>query len=106
MLFIKVSVFSISKSIEENRSNYYKELQLAQQKLEITKWIEWFASIIIFAQDDAEKTIQFTIKKMKFFVSNDVPVTHAYFDKEGKQIAIITIKPTDCASSVPDLFIY
>ncbi len=64
-------LFSISKSIEENRSNYYKELQLAQQKLEITKWIEWFASIIIFAQDDAEKTIQFTIKKMKFFDKYD-----------------------------------
>jgi len=64
-------LFSISKSIEENRSNYYKELQLAQQKLKITKWIEWFASIIIIAQDDAEKTIQFTIKKMKFFDKYD-----------------------------------
>jgi Fic family protein len=64
-------MFSISKSIEENRSNYYKELQLAQQRLEITKWIEWFASIIIFAQEDAEKTIQFTIKKMKFFDKYD-----------------------------------
>jgi Fic family protein len=64
-------LFSISKSIEENRSNYYKELQLAQQRLEITKWIEWFASIIIIAQDDAEKTIQFTIKKMKFFDKYD-----------------------------------
>ena len=64
-------LFSISKSIEENRSNYYKELQLAQQRLEITKWIEWFASIIIFAQEDAEKTIQFTIKKMKFFDKYD-----------------------------------
>ena len=64
-------MFSISKSIEENRSNYYKELQLAQQKLEITKWIEWFASIIIFAQDDAEKTIQFTVKKVKFFDKYD-----------------------------------
>jgi Fic family protein len=64
-------MFSISKSIEENRSNYYKELQLAQQRLEITKWIEWFASIIIFAQEYAEKTIQFTIKKMKFFDKYD-----------------------------------
>ena len=25
-----------------------------------------------------------TAEKMKFFVSNDVPVTHAYFDKEGE----------------------
>ena len=60
-------MFSISKSIEKNRSAYYKELQNGQQKLEITKWVEWFASIINSAQDDAEKTIQFTIKKVKFF---------------------------------------
>jgi Fic family protein len=64
-------MFSISKSIEQNKSAYYKELQHAQQRLEITKWIEWFASIIIFAQDDAEKTIQFTIKKVKFFNKHD-----------------------------------
>lgn len=64
-------MFSISKSIEENRSSYYKSLQYAQQRLEITKWIEWFASIIIIAQDDAEKTIQFTIKKVKFFDKYD-----------------------------------
>ena len=64
-------MFSISKSIEENRSAYYLALQNAQQNLEITKWIQWFASIIIFAQDDAEKTIQFTIKKVKFFDKYD-----------------------------------
>ncbi len=64
-------MFSISKSIEENRMAYYKELQQAQQSLEITQWIEWFASVIINAQNDAEKTIQFTIKKMKFFDKYD-----------------------------------
>jgi Fic family protein len=64
-------MFSISKTIEENRSAYYLALQNAQQNLGITKWIEWFASIIIFAQDDAEKTIQFTIKKVKFFDKYD-----------------------------------
>jgi len=64
-------MFSISKSIEENRLAYYKALQHAQQRLEITNWIEWFASIIIIAQNDAEKTIQFTIKKVKFFDKHD-----------------------------------
>ena len=64
-------MFSISKSIEENRSAYYIVLQNAQQKLDLTKWIQWFASIIIFAQDDAEKTIQFTVKKVKFFDKYD-----------------------------------
>ena len=64
-------MFSISKSIEENRSAYYIALQNAQQKLDLTKWIQWFASIIIFAQYDAEKTIQFTVKKVKFFDKYD-----------------------------------
>ena len=47
------------------------KLQNTQQKLDLTKWIQWFASIIIFAQDDAEKTIQFTVKKVKFFDKYD-----------------------------------
>ncbi len=40
-----------------------------------------------------------TTEEMKVFVTNDVPVTYAYFDKDGKQFAIITIQPTECASS-------
>ena len=47
------------------------KLQNTQQKLDLTKWIQWFASIIIFAQDEAEKTIQFTVKKVKFFDKYD-----------------------------------
>ena len=47
------------------------KLQNTQQKLDLTKWIQWFASIIIFAQDGAEKTIQFTVKKVKFFDKYD-----------------------------------
>jgi Fic family protein len=75
-------LFSISKAIEENRSDYYKALQQAQQKLEITKWIEWFASIVMIAQDDAEKTIQFTIKKVKFFDKYD----KSFNDRQKKVI--------------------
>lgn len=60
-------MFSISKSIEENRSAYYKALQQAQQSLDITKWIAWFGDMLVHAQNDAEKTIHFTIKKVKFF---------------------------------------
>ena len=75
-------LFSISKAIEENRSDYYKALQQAQQKLEITKWIEWFASIIMIAQDDAEKTIQFTIKKVNFFDKYD----KSFNDRQRKVI--------------------
>ena len=51
-------MFSISKSIEENRLAYYKALQHAQQRLEITNWIKWFASIIIFALSRISSILQ------------------------------------------------
>lgn len=60
-------MFSISKSIEKNKASYYKALRDAQQTLDITDWINWFASIVILAQNDAEKMIKFTIKKVRFF---------------------------------------
>ena len=76
--------------------------------LTMINWLESDPHVPAFKQRMLSEIRNYvcTAEKMKFFVSNDVPVTHAYFDKEGKQIAIITIKPTDCASSVPDLFIY
>ena len=64
-------MFSISKTIEKNRVDYYKALRNAQQTLDITGWIKWFASIIIMAQNDAEKMINFTIKKVRFFDKHD-----------------------------------
>jgi hypothetical protein len=71
-------------------------------------WLESETDVPAFKQRMLSKLRNHvcTTEGMHFFVSNDVPVTYAYFDKEGKQIAIITIKPTDCSSSVPDLFIY
>jgi Fic family protein len=62
-------VASVSKLIDINRKEYYKQLQKAQQTLEITNWIEWFVSIILLSQDDADKIIQHTIKKVRFFDS-------------------------------------
>jgi Fic family protein len=70
--------FDASFSLAQQHS----ALQQAQQKLEITKWIEWFSSIIMIAQDDAEKTIQFTIKKVKFFDKYD----KSFNDRQRKVI--------------------
>ena len=60
-------VISISKSIEAQRSEYYEQLQRAQKTLQITEWIHWFVLMVLAAQDDAEKTVHFTIKKVRFF---------------------------------------
>lgn len=64
-------LFSISKSIEKRRAEYYKALQDAQRKLDINQWLEWFSSIMLEAQENAEQTIQFTVKKVKFFDQHD-----------------------------------
>jgi Fic family protein len=64
-------LFSISKSIEKRRAEYYKALQDAQRKLDISQWLEWFSSIMLEAQENAEQTIQFTVKKVKFFDQHD-----------------------------------
>jgi Fic family protein len=60
-------LFSLSKSIEGNKNNYYQALKSAQRSNEITDWINYFVKTVLDAQIDAEQEIEFTLKKTKFF---------------------------------------
>ena len=60
-------MLSLSKAIEKDRNRYYAELKKAQAGLEITGWINYFASIILEAQQDAKIMVQFTLKKTLFY---------------------------------------
>ncbi|AKA35329.1 Fic family protein [Flagellimonas lutaonensis] len=60
-------LFSLSKSIEENKKAYYDALQRAQRSNEITDWINYFVQTVLDAQIDAEQEIEFTLKKTRFF---------------------------------------
>jgi Fic family protein len=60
-------LFSISGAIEARRSEYYAALQKAQQTLNITEWIHWFVEMVLTAQINAEKMLQFTVFKVQFF---------------------------------------
>lgn len=60
-------LFSLSRSIEENRQAYYDALQQAQRSLDITGWIVFFMQMILTAQTDTEAMLDFTLKKGKFF---------------------------------------
>lgn len=60
-------LFSLSKSIENNKNNYYDALKAAQRSNEITDWINYFVQTVLDAQIDAEHEIEFTLKKTKFF---------------------------------------
>tara|TARA_R110002020_G_scaffold114593_3_gene263515 strand:+ start:13425 stop:14528 length:1104 start_codon:yes stop_codon:yes gene_type:complete len=63
-------LLSLSKSIEQHKSNYYGALQLAQRSNEITPWITYFVKTVLDAQIQAEEEIEFTLKKTRFFDVN------------------------------------
>lgn len=60
-------MLSLSKAIEKNKKDYYKALKEAQRTLNITRWINYFAIVILEAQRDAKIMVQFTLKKARFF---------------------------------------
>jgi Fic family protein len=62
-------MLSLSKIIERDKNRYYEALKEAQRSMEISAWIEYFASVILEAQRDARNTVHFTLMKAKFFDS-------------------------------------
>jgi len=57
----------LSKTIEAARPAYYKALKTAQHSKDITAWIEYFIQTILDAQKEAERMIEFTLAKTRFF---------------------------------------
>lgn len=62
----KPALLSLSKSINAKRKEYYSELQSAQKKNDIQRWVSWFVSMVLEAQIDAEEQIRFLLQKAKF----------------------------------------
>ncbi len=60
-------MLSLSKIIESDKAAYYAALKEAQQSLEITPWINYFAMVTLEAQRDAKAMVQFTVAKAQFF---------------------------------------
>ena len=60
-------LLSLSTMIETNKKAYYDALKAAQGSNEITPWIICFVTTILDAHTYAEKQIEFTINKAKFF---------------------------------------
>ena len=55
-------LLSLSKSIEANKSAYYNALKEAQQKNEISNWLNYFVTLTLNAQREAQELIDFTLK--------------------------------------------
>lgn len=60
-------ILSLSDAIESNNKAYYNALQAGQRSNEITEWIHYFMDTLLQAQDKAERLIEFTLMKARFF---------------------------------------
>lgn len=60
-------LLSLSLAIEANKKDYYAALKSASQSNEITHWIHYFVNLVLNAQIEVEKQINFIIKKAHFF---------------------------------------
>jgi Fic family protein len=60
-------LLSLSFAIEKNKKEYYKQLQKAQTKNEITAWVQYFVTTVLSALKYAEQQINFTLKKVAFW---------------------------------------
>lgn len=60
-------LLSLSDAMERKKKNYYNALQRAQRSNEITPWINYFVNTTLQAQISAEKIIEFSLYKARFF---------------------------------------
>ena len=61
------AVLSLSRTIEANKKQYYDALEDAQTSNEISSWIQYFVEMALAAQEDAERQVEFVLRKTKFF---------------------------------------
>lgn len=60
-------LISLSQQLDNNRKDYYRNLERAQAGEDVTPWICWFIRQVIEALQESSRTINFTLKKAKFF---------------------------------------
>lgn len=61
------AVLSLSRTIEAKKNRYYDALEDAQKSNEISSWIRYFVEVALVAQEDAERQVEFVLRKTKFF---------------------------------------
>ncbi len=60
-------VLSLSRTIEASKKEYYDALEKAQKSNEISLWIRYFVQMALTAQEDAERQVEFVLRKTKLF---------------------------------------
>lgn len=65
--FGQPTLVALSIVLEKHRRRYYEELGLASRAIEITRWLEFFGSMVLEAQQQSIRRIRFLVEKAKFF---------------------------------------
>ena len=60
-------LLSLSDAMERKKKDYYNALKFAQRSNEITPWLIYFVNTVLEAQISAEKLIEFSLYKARFF---------------------------------------
>jgi Fic family protein len=60
-------LISLSLAIQSNKKAYYAALKAASKSNEVTHWTHYFVDVVLNAQVEVEKRINFTLKKAHFF---------------------------------------
>jgi Fic family protein len=70
------TLIAVSKFIEKHKKEYYAELGRCNQTLDAQHWVEFFAKVILQAQEDSLRILHFLIKKSKMLTSLSGRLNH------------------------------
>jgi Fic family protein len=60
-------LIAVSNILEQDKKGYYAALESCNRSLEATAWVEFFAEVVIKAQDESLRLLKFLIDKSKVF---------------------------------------
>lgn len=61
------SLIALSSIIEKDKKRYYEMLEKSNKHMQVTQWVDYFANVILDAQAETLRHIEFLINKAKFF---------------------------------------
>lgn len=67
--FTRPPLFSMSTVINANRADYYQQLRNTNSTLQIDEWVVWFVELVRIAQVKSLESVEFVLKKTKFWAA-------------------------------------
>ena len=61
------SLIALAYTIERKRNHYYLALEQNNRELAVDGWMSYFANVVIEAQDNTIKRVEFYVAKAKFY---------------------------------------